>query len=271
MTPEDDNNVSSSAVDETSRSQTADLLERATRIRVVLVDTSHPGNIGAAARAMKTMQLSELYLVRPKRFPCAESTARAVGADDLLDRAVVCGELRDALVGCRFVVGTSARSRHLEWPALAPRECATKVVEQSATGCVAIVFGRENAGLTNEELELCHAVVKIPTNPTFSSLNVAAAVQIIAYELSFALGASYTGSEDIRRAAADIVTSEQLEGFYEHLRSTLVGLGYLDESAPKLLMRRLRRLFSRAGLERAELNILRGILSTIDDKTGPQI
>ena len=255
MTVEDDNNA------RTNRVEAGD---GAARIRIVLVEPSHPGNVGAAARAMKTMTLSRLHLIKPSRFPSAEATARAAGADDILYRAAVHDDLQDALSGCCFVVGTSARARHLQWPALAPRGCASKLVEQSVGGSVAMVFGRENSGLTNQELELCHAVVRIPTSSTFSSLNVAAAVQILCYEVRLALSDLQGTTEELR--TRDAVTSEQLEGFYEHLRTTLIQIGYLDESAPKLLMRRLRRLFSRAGVERAELNILRGVLAAVQHK-----
>ncbi len=234
-----------------------DLVEK---LRVVLVETSHPGNIGAVARAMKTMCLGRLYLVRPKRFPCAEATARAAGADDVLYRATVCESLSDALEGCGWVIGTSARARHIAWPSVAPRDSALKAVVQARSTDVALLFGRENSGLKNSELDHCHALVRIPTNPAFSSLNIAAAVQILGYELQLAsLEPSGSWRGEIESHVP--VSSEDMEGLYEHLMQALIDIGYLDVAAPKLLMRRLRRLFNRAVPDRTELNILRGILT----------
>lgn len=238
-------------------------------IRVVLVETSHPGNIGAAARAMKTMGLRSLHLVAPKTFPCAEATARAAGADDILYHAQVHDDLPQALSGCRLAVATTARSRHLSWPSLSPRQCAERLLQASRGGPVALVFGRESSGLTNRELELCQQAVTIPTDADFRSLNVAAAVQLLGYELLLArLATSESNPRD--EPSVDRVTTTELEGFYTHLRQTLVAIGFLDEAAPKLLMRRLRRLFGRAGLDHAELNILRGILSAVDRSRRPQ-
>ena len=229
-----------------------------TNIRVVLVNTSHPGNIGAAARAMKNMCLERLYLVEPNDFPNAEATSRASGADDLLARAVVCSSLEEALAGCHFVVGTSARSRSITWPVMPPRDCATKLVEESAEGDVAIVFGREHSGLTNEELERCHYLVHIPSNPNFSSLNIGAAVQVLAYEVMMAEPLVQSASDEEDR---DLATADEMESFFLHLEQTMVDLEFLDRNHPRKLMRRLRRLFNRARPDQTEVNILRGILS----------
>ncbi len=227
-----------------------------TNIRIVLINTSHPGNIGAVARAMKVMELSSLYLVEPKLFPSAEATARASGADDVLASAVVCESLPEALAGCRLVIGTSARSRNIAWPLLTPRECAEKLTAESTHGDVALVFGREHSGMTNEELECCHELVNIPSNPEYSSLNLAAAVQILAYELKLAEGVTKPEAE-VRALA----TADEMESFYIHLETTLTELQFLDANHPRKLMRRLRRLFNRAEPDKTEMNILRGILS----------
>jgi tRNA (cytidine32/uridine32-2'-O)-methyltransferase len=230
-------------------------------IRFVLVSTSHPGNIGAAARAMRAMCLEQLYLIAPKRFPCAEATARAAGADDILHRARMCERLEDALRDCTLVIGTSARRRAISPPCLDPRECGRRAVTVSAQGPVAVVFGREDAGLTNVELDRCQLVVRIPTNERFRSLNVASAAQIIAYEI---FCASRTGpSEQQQAAGPEMISVAELEGFYAHLEGTLIEIGFLDPAQPKLVMRRLRRLFARARLNAVEVNILRGILSAV--------
>lgn len=239
------------------------------RVRVVLVDTSHPGNIGAVARAMWTMGLTQLALVRPKRFPCAEATARAAGADALLYDAAIFDSLDEALADCRWVVGTTVRSRHLELPRLTPRGFAARALEEIRDGHVALVFGREQTGLSNEELDQCQAVASIVSNARFGSLNVAAAVQIFAYELSLA-SADATPHADAASSpdAAPAITSAELEGLYTHLEQALVDIGYHDPERPKLLMRRLRRLYGRARPDRAELNILRGILAATQRAAG---
>jgi tRNA (cytidine32/uridine32-2'-O)-methyltransferase len=224
-------------------------------IRIVMVETSHPGNIGAAARAMKTMGLLRLYLVKPAQFPHNEADARASGADDILNSAVVCNSLDEALVGCTHVVGASARLRSLPWPLVTPRTCAAEAVSQQ--GEVALVFGRERSGLSNEELERCSQLVHIPCNPEFSSLNVASAVQLLSYECLLAASNDPELQQD---ADSEPATREELEGFYTHLEQVLVGIDYLDPDNPRQLMRRLRRLYNRAAIEKTELNILRGIL-----------
>jgi len=227
-------------------------------IRIVLVETTHPGNIGAAARAMKNMGLAQLYLVAPHRFPCADATARAAGADDLLARAVLCRTLDEAIADCRIVIGTSARSRCIAWPEIGLRGCAEKLVGEAATTRAAILFGREHSGLTNEELDRCHYLLKIPCSRTFSSLNIAAAVQIVAYEL---LAAADGKTEAATLPLSPLASSQQLESFYAHLQQTLFDIGFLHPDKTGAIMRRLRRLFNRAQLETKEIDILRGILS----------
>ena len=229
------------------------------KVRIVLVDTSHPGNIGASARAMKNMGLSQLYLVQPQRFPHAEATARASGADDLLAAAQVCDSLPEALTGCALVVGASARLRHLKLPLRDPRESARECLREASHTEVAVVFGREHSGLSNEELALCHHLMHIPCDPAFSSLNVAAAVQVMCYELRMAAGEALPVSDETEEPPA---TADEMARFYAHLRETLVAIGFLDPANPRVMMRRLRRLFNRARPDRVEMNILRGILST---------
>lgn len=241
----------------------ADNLTAFARLRVVLIETSHPGNIGAAARAMKVMGLSRLYLVRPQQFPCAEATARASGADDLLSRAVVCDDLDQALTGCALVLGASARLRSLPWPLSDARTAAQRAAAAAVAGQeVALVFGREHSGLSNEELQRCHYLLHIPANPDYSSLNLAAAVQVVSYELRMAL----RGGEPPAPDAGDYASAEELESFYAHLEQTLIDVGFLDPANPRQVMRRLRRLYNRARTERVELNILRGILTETQKK-----
>jgi tRNA (cytidine32/uridine32-2'-O)-methyltransferase len=208
---------------------------------------------------MKTMGLSRLHLVRPKSRPDAEAVARASGADDLLAAACFHDQLVEALRGCRLVVGASARLRTLEWPLLEPAACGDKLVRETAEGEVALILGRESSGLTNDELALCHYLANIPTNPAFSSLNLAAAAQVFAYEIRrahAAVGASPGGV-----GARDVATSEALDAFQRHLAQTLVDIGFADPEQSRKLELRLRRLFNRARPDWTELNILRGILS----------
>ncbi len=231
-------------------------------IRIVLVNTSHPGNIGATARAMKNMGLTKLVLVDPKDHPSFEAYSRASGADDVLGDATVVSTLSEALTGCSWVMGTSARERTVEWPIMQPRECAEKSVEQSRSGKVAIVFGRERTGLTNEELELCHALVCIPTNPEYSSLNVAAAVQVLCYELRIASLGELIEPSPIEKSEADSpATADQVEGMYDHLSQMLEDIGFFGTNNPEIVMRRLKGLFSRTHITKREVNILRGIFS----------
>lgn len=229
-------------------------------IRIILVNPKHPGNIGAAARAMKTMGLRELYLLQPENFPSPQAIARAVGADDILNSATVVSNFEQALEGCHLVFGTSARSRSLEKPEITPGECAAQIINAGQAHKCAILFGRERVGLYNEELSLCHQHIVIPANEEFSSLNLASAVQIIAYELRLKALAGMVNPKEQRQLAPQ----DQVLGFYTHLEQTLTGIGFIDPKQPKLLMQRLHRLFNRSALDSKEINILRGMLSKID-------
>ncbi len=233
-------------------------------VRIVLVNTSHPGNIGACARAMKTMNLSSLYLVQPKVFPSAEATARASGADGILAGARVFETLEAALAGCGLVIGASARQRTIAWPELTPRECARQTIALCARAPVALLFGREHSGLTNSELERCNALVRIPSNPDFSSLNIAAAVQILAYEIM--LENLESAPRPLSETGAEPASAAELERLYEHMQQALMGIGFLDPANPRQLLRRLRRLFNRARLDKIEVNILRGILTAVQTR-----
>lgn len=204
---------------------------------------------------MKNMGLSDLRLVAPRRFPDAEATARASGADDLLARARVYDRLEEALEGCRLVIGTSARSRSVEWPVLDPRQCAAEALGMAEQGAVALLFGRENSGLTNDELDLCRYLVHIPTNPEYSSLNLAMAVQVLAYEIRMA---PHLG--ELVGRPRTLAPAERFEGFIDHLAEMLDEVDFADSRHSEKLMRRLRRLFSRAEPDDEEINILRGIL-----------
>jgi tRNA (cytidine32/uridine32-2'-O)-methyltransferase len=227
-------------------------------IRVVLVETSHPGNIGAVARAMKNMCLSDLRLVAPRQYPHAEATARASGADDVLARARVHACLEDALEGCRLVMGASARLRAVAWPQVQPRACAAQLVAEAAAGPVALVMGRERTGLSNPELDRCHALVHIPANPQYRSLNLAMSVQVLAYELFLAAQDAAPASE---ASVREVAPTEALERFHAHLAQALADLGFSDPKQSDRLLRRLRRLFNRARPDLVELNMLRGVLS----------
>jgi len=230
-------------------------------IRIVLVGTTHPGNIGAVARAMKNMGLSDLALVNPRYFPHEDATARASGATDILESTKVVGSLKDALTDCVYVTGASARSRALSWPSMAPRDCAERLLQESAAGTVAAVFGPEKTGLHNDDLDLCHSLLTIPTNPDFSSLNLAMAVQVLTYELRVA-GSTNAGPGYASEAPP--ASGADMEHFYVHLEKVLQDIRFLDPENPRFLMRRLRRLFIRARPDQNEVNILRGILTAID-------
>ncbi len=231
-------------------------------LRIVLVGTSHPGNIGSAARAMKTMGWNDLRLVAPERFPDREAYALAAGADDLLEIAQVHEQLDAALTGCRVVVGATARRRSVPMPEYSPREAAIKLIETAAQQPVALVFGRERTGLENEELQRCHAAVCIPANPDYSSLNLAAAVQILSYELRLAALSRLPGPEPTLPSDAEpSASSEQLEQYFVHLAKTLDDIDFHKGRAPDIVMQRLRRLYLRAGLDQRELRILHGILA----------
>jgi len=207
---------------------------------------------------MKNMGFYELALVSPSQFPHSEATARAAGADDVLARALVYSSLQEAVADCHLVIGASARQRAIQWPLWTPRQCAREVQKEPANHRVAIVFGRERSGLSNEELDLCHFGLHIPCNPDYSSLNVAAAVQIVVYELHLAR----LGELETRTAGEVLATQEELESFYQHLLTTLNEIGFLHSTKQvPSIMRRLRRLYGRCRLEKREVDILRGILS----------
>jgi TrmH family RNA methyltransferase len=234
-------------------------------IRIVLVGTTHPGNIGAVARAMKNMGLSDLALVKPRYFPHEDATARASGATDILESAAVYATLKDALTDCVYVAGASARSRTISWPSMGPRDCAERMMIESKRGTVAAVFGPEKTGLHNDDLDLCHTLLTIPANPDFSSLNLAMAVQVLTYELRLA---GVVDGGPVFEGEAPPATGEEMEHFYAHLERVLEEIQFLDPTNPRHLIRRMRRLFVRARPDRNEVNILRGILSAIDRKTG---
>ncbi|MGK2914024.1 MAG: tRNA (cytosine(32)/uridine(32)-2'-O)-methyltransferase TrmJ [Porticoccaceae bacterium] len=235
-------------------------------IRVILVNTRHPGNIGGAARAIKNMGLERLYLVAPLEFPADRASWRAASAVDVLDNAVVVATLDEALAGCSLVVGTSARERSIPWPLLDPRQCGERVWRESAAHEVALVFGREDRGLTNDELHKCHYHVHIPASETYSSLNLAAAVQILAYEIRMAALAA-AQVEDSARQSWDVAPAkvEDMELYFEHLEQALVELDFHDRDNPRQTMARLRRLFHRIRPDKMELAILRGVLTAIQN------
>ncbi len=233
--------------------------------RIVLSRTQNPGNIGAAARAMMTMGLRDLALVNPERFPHPQARAQASGALNVLDEALVVATLDEAVADCAWVVGTSARARHLGDEPLTPEAFAERALEVSKTGRVALVFGYEQSGLTNEELDRCNAVVAIPTNPGYSSLNLAQAVQVMCYLLRrAAITEQPRTSIKTDNVLFQPPTAEQTEQFYEHLERVLLSTGFLDPTNPRLLMRRLRTVFNRAQPDLNELNLLRGVLTTIE-------
>ena len=233
---------------------------------MVMVNTTHPGNIGAAARAMKNMGLSKLVLVNPKEFPAEKAVWRAAGALDVLDQVVVVATLDEAIANCGLVIGTSARERRIPWPMLTPRQCGDRVWSEAGQHDVAVLFGREDRGLTNDELHKCHFHVHIPANPDYSALNISAALQIICYEIRMSYLTALEGNPiqfddwDMPKA-----THQDLELYYEHLEETLAKLGFLDSANPRQTVTRLRRLFNRIRLDQMELNILRGVLTSIQN------
>lgn len=244
-----------------SKVDKSDMLDQ---IRIILVNTSHPGNIGSVARAMKTMGLKNLYLVEPQLFPHPKAVEMASGAADILDQAMVVPTIQDAIQDCHLVVGTSARMRSVPWPLFSPREMVEKLKQEPKESHIAIVFGREQSGLTNEELQLCNLHIQIPANPDYSSLNIAAAVQVVAYELRVAFQDTLLFANDWDYRLA---TSDEMERFFVHLEQALVKLDFLKPSAPRKLMARLRRLFLRVRPDVMEVNILRGILTAIEENT----
>ncbi|MCK7543204.1 tRNA (cytosine(32)/uridine(32)-2'-O)-methyltransferase TrmJ [Marinobacter bryozoorum] len=247
-------------------------------VRVVMVETSHSGNIGAVARAMKNMGLGNLWLVNPSSFPDEAAYARSAGASDVLDHATVVSSLEEAIEDCVLVMGTSARGRKVPWPVMSPTDAARQVGEHQGRGQVALVFGRENNGLSNEELQRCHVHIHIPTNPDYSSLNVAMAVQVMCYEIRMECLRGLENSEDnpqLRAITApgdegwDVpaATAGELEGFFAHLESTLAEIDFHRRDKPRQLMTRLRRLYQRARPDQMEVRILRGILTAVQKST----
>ena len=231
-------------------------------IRIVLVGTQHPGNIGSAARAMKTMGLSRLVLVAPKRFPDPEAVTLSAGAEDILQQAQVVATLDEALSGCRFALGTTARDRAVALPEFSPREAAADLVERSIQGDVALLFGRERTGLENEELQRCHGRVFIPCNPDYASLNLAAAVQVLCYEIRLKrllLGNAQTKS--LPEDAVEPASMDQMERLFAHLGEFMEEVDFHKGRSPEKVTQRLRRLFLRAGMDEREIKILRGLLS----------
>ena len=233
-------------------------------IKIILVETSHPGNIGAVARAMKNMKMTELCLVSPKVFPSAEATSRASGADDILAKAKVYSSLQEAISDCQLVIGASARCRTISWPEMTPRECAETITAPDYDQKIGIIFGRENSGLKNHELDLCHFLLRIPCNSDYSSLNIAAAVQVVCYELFVSAG-QQTPIAIGDRGKTPKATTLQMESFYTHLYQTLTDIGFMHPDKSKSIMRRLRRIYNRVHLDIKELDILRGILRMSQD------
>jgi tRNA (cytidine32/uridine32-2'-O)-methyltransferase len=233
------------------------------KIRIVLIRTSETGNIGSAARAMKTMGLSRLVLVDPVEFPSAKATARASGADDILAEANVVKTLPEALTGCDLVMGTSARLRDFPWPLLDPRQAATKALAYSdESEAIAIVFGSERSGMSNEEMDYCQFQIHIPANESYSSLNLAASVQVLGYELRMAqLAADGRG---VNQREEELARREEMEQFYQHLFKVMQDVGYYRPEQPKLLRRRVKKLFNRPMMSHAEVQIMRGFLSMIE-------
>ena len=227
-------------------------------VRVVLSHTTHPGNIGAAARAMKTMGLESLYLVNPRHFPDPQADTMSAGADGVLRDAVVCSSIDEALHGTVFVAAMTARLRDISHEVLTPREAMPLLAQHAAQGRVALLFGTEMAGLTNDEMGKSHVLVRIPANPQFSSLNLAAAVQVACYELGVAI--QYEGL-NLRQVEVEPARHEEMERFFIHLEDVLTQIGFFNTKHPNKLMQKLRRLYARARLEQEEINILRGVLS----------
>ena len=231
-------------------------------IDIVMVGTTHPGNIGAATRAMHNMCIPNLVLVKPQ-CPIGEiAYARASGANVILDNRRNTESLQEAVRDCNLVIATSARIRSLPWPELTPELMAGKISEMNSQSRAALVFGREHSGLTNEELQLCNYMVNIPTNPDFSSLNVASAIQVLCYEIFKTVAYQFAAEQTDN--SESVATSQELEGYFEHLEQVMTATQFLDADNPGLLMQKLRRLYHRAELSKTEVNILRGILSSVE-------
>ena len=245
------------------------------QIRIVLVNTTHSGNVGAAARAMKNMGITQLVLVDPIAVIDGDAIVRASGASEILDSCVIVSSLEEAVAGCGLVIGTSARGRHIPWPLCSPRECGAKAKQAVANNnSVALVFGRESRGLTNDELHKCNAHVHIPTNPDFSSLNIAAAVQVMCYEMRMAAleenVAEGTSTSSVGQWGVEwdyeMAPHGDVERFFDHLKESLIDIGFLDPNTPKQLMTRLRRMFQRTALDKMEVGMMRGILAAVQRK-----
>ena len=236
-------------------------------IKIVLVNTAHPGNIGGAARAMKNMGLTELCLVEPREYPAPRAVWRAAGAREVLKNAVVVNSVDEAIADCSLVIGTSARERRIPWPLINPRQCGERIWSEAQNHKVALLFGREDRGLTNDELHKCHYHVHIPSNPDYSSLNLATAVQVLAYEVRMASLADEEGElPDLSEWDQPLVNAENLENFHEHLAQTMAELDFYDPQNPKQLLTRMRRLFNRLRMDQMEVSILRGLLSAVQRK-----
>lgn len=238
-------------------------------IRIVLVNTSHPGNIGGAARAMKNMGLKNLYLVAPKDFPSGVARGRASSAKDLLENAVVTETLEEAIADCSLVIGTSARSRRIPWPMVNPEECAQKLTTEMQGSQVALVFGREDRGMSNEELQLCHYHVQIPSSEEYSSLNLGAAVMVLCYEIrkSFLRLTETEPSQprfDEESWDRELATVQELDSYLAHLEKVMIRVKFHDPDNPRQLLPRLRRLYSRIRMDKMEINILHGVLTTTE-------
>jgi len=241
--------------------------ERQANIKIVLVNTAHPGNIGGAARAMKNMGLAELCLVQPREYPAPRAVWRAAGARDVLKNATVVNSVDEAIADCSLVIGTSARERRIPWPLINPRQCGERIWAEAESHKVALLFGREDRGLTNDELQKCHYHVHIPSNPEYSSLNLATAVQVLAYEIRMASLADPQGNlPDLGEWDQPPVTAEDLENFHSHLAETMAKLDFYDPENPKQLLTRMRRLFNRLRMDKMEVSILRGLLSAVQRK-----
>jgi len=241
--------------------------ERQANIKIVLVNTAHPGNIGGAARAMKNMGLAQLCLVQPREYPAPRAVWRAAGARDVLKNATVVNSVDEAIADCSLVIGTSARERRIPWPLINPRQCGERIWAEAESHKVALLFGREDRGLTNDELQKCHYHVHIPSNPEYSSLNLATAVQVLAYEIRMASLADEKGElPDLGEWDQPPVTAEDLENFHRHLAETMAELDFYDPENPKQLLTRMRRLFNRLRMDKMEVSILRGLLSAVQRK-----
>ncbi len=244
-------------------------LERLADVRVVLVEPSHPGNIGGAARALKTMGLTNLTVVNPARFPDPQAHWRAAGARDVLEAVTVCGSLTEAIADCHWVVGTSTRSRRIPWPVQSAEAVAADALARPPGTRVAVLFGRETSGLSNDELMRCHCHLQIPANPQYPSLNLAMAVQVVCYELYKQAQGPAQDAPPATHWDQPPATTAQLEGFYAHLEGVLVNGGFLDPDNPGQTMTRLRRLFTRVEMDEKEVQMLRGVLKELDPAARP--